>query len=186
MSLPVSERPFLGAPRDVRDLLNALYSILGEHAVRSNQAIPKDGSELITMTALDHKNQALDDAINNDVDFGVTSVVRFTTDANNDLTGIAGGTANDPGGGQNLRLINVGSNNLILRDEDVLSAAENRMLLGGDKTLNPNEAIGLWYDNESLRWRVKQNDHPDRRARRRADLLLIAGRPGILQACLHG
>lgn len=74
--------------------------------------------------------------------------LRLSTDAARDLTGITGGVA-----GRILFLHNVGSFNLVLRD-DVTSTAANRFALTGDFTLTPDMAIILQYDNTSLRWRL--------------------------------
>ena len=79
------------------------------------------------------------------------SVCRLSTNAPHSITGIAGGTD-----GKLLLLINIGANNLVLEHDDVLSAAENRMLLGGGtaRTLSPGQSGLLIYDVASTRWRI--------------------------------
>lgn len=75
------------------------------------------------------------------------AVLRLSTDASRNLTGITGGTD-----GRVLLLLNVGSFNLVLVD-DATSTAANRFQLSGDITLLPSEGIALWYDSTSSRWR---------------------------------
>jgi len=82
--------------------------------------------------------------------FATTYVVRATTDAARDLTGIAGGAA-----GRQILLANVGGFDLVLK-HDVTSTAANRFYLpnSADLTLSPNDAVTLWYDTTSSRWRT--------------------------------
>ena len=58
--------------------------------------------------------------------------------------------------GQEHIIINVGSNNLILANENASSTASNRFTnsTGADITLSANQAADLIYDNTSARWRV--------------------------------
>lgn len=79
-------------------------------------------------------------------------VLRVTPHASNtNLTGITGGTDQ-----RELRLINVGSTNLVLKNQDAASVAENRLLspTGADITLGANDVADLWYDATTARWRV--------------------------------
>lgn len=77
-------------------------------------------------------------------------VIRASTDASRNLTGIA-----SPTSGQALLLVNVGAFDLVLV-HDATSTAANRFLCPGSAnlTLNPNDSVRLWYDNTSSRWRV--------------------------------
>ena len=79
--------------------------------------------------------------------FDTTSILRLSTDASRDLTGIAGGSD-----GRVLTIMNVGSNPLVLKN-DVTSTAANRFLLGADLTLAANQSLMLVYDSSSSRWR---------------------------------
>lgn len=83
-------------------------------------------------------------------DFATASVLRLSTDASRNLTGIAAGAA-----GLVKVLANVGSFNLVLK-HDVTSAAANRFYLpsAADLTLKPGAAVIIHYDNTSSRWRV--------------------------------
>lgn len=82
--------------------------------------------------------------------FATATVIRVSTDASRNLTGIAAGAA---------RLIkvlaNIGSNNLVLK-HDATSTAANRFLLPGstDFVLRPNMVVIVWYDSTSSRWRL--------------------------------
>lgn len=77
------------------------------------------------------------------------SVIRFSTDASRDITGIAGGAS-----GRELYLFNIGSFPAVFKN-DVTSTAANRFLLasGTDTTVQAGGCIHLWYDNTSQRWR---------------------------------
>lgn len=75
-------------------------------------------------------------------------VLRLSTDASRNLTGIAAGYD-----GRLLQIYNVGSFDLVLIDESTSTAA-NRFLLGGNVTLQANEGISLRYDGISTRWRA--------------------------------
>lgn len=78
------------------------------------------------------------------------SVIRLSTDAARDITGIAA----QPGGTLIL-LCNIGTQNAVLK-HDVTSTAANRFLCPGsaDFTLNANDSVKIWYDPTSSRWRV--------------------------------
>lgn len=81
--------------------------------------------------------------------FSTCSVIRVSTDASRNLTGLAGGAD-----GRLILLLNVGSNNLVLKNEDSNSTAANRFSAGGDRTLAGGDGAILWYDSTSSRWRV--------------------------------
>lgn len=76
------------------------------------------------------------------------SVIRVTTDASRNLTGITGGAD-----GRVLVLLNVGSFPLVLMD-DATSTATNRFQLNSDYTLLPDTGVVLQYDSTSTRWRA--------------------------------
>ena len=82
--------------------------------------------------------------------FAGASVIRVSTDASRNLTGIAGGTS-----GRSIGLDNVGSNDLVLK-HDVTSTAGNRFSCpnNADFTLKPGSAVLLRYDNITSRWRL--------------------------------
>lgn len=79
-------------------------------------------------------------------------VLRLNTDASRDLTGIVAGKA-----GELKLIINVGSFDIVLKDESASSTAANRFALNADITISPDETAQIWYDATSSRWRVIQN-----------------------------
>jgi hypothetical protein len=84
----------------------------------------------------------------NPTGLSTASTIRVSTDASRNLTGIQGGAD-----GRVLVLHNVGSNDLVLKN-DVTSTAANRFLFGADVTLAANKSITLQYDATSSRWRA--------------------------------
>lgn len=82
---------------------------------------------------------------------GTAGVIRASTDASRNLTGIA-----SPTSGQSVLLVNVGAFDLVLV-HDATSTAANRFLCpnSANLTLNPNDSVRLWYDNTSSRWRAQ-------------------------------
>jgi hypothetical protein len=81
-------------------------------------------------------------------DFYKAALVRASTDASRDLTGLLA----QPGGRQ-VVIVNVGSFDLVLKDESASSSAANRFALNGDITLAPDHGCALIYDGTSARWR---------------------------------
>lgn len=75
------------------------------------------------------------------------AVMRLSSDASRDITGIAGGVQ-----GRILIIVNIGSFNIVLKN-DVTSTAANRFLMAADLTLAPNEGASFIYDDLSSRWR---------------------------------
>lgn len=80
---------------------------------------------------------------------GAADVLRLTSDAARDITGFG-----FPAGGKTILVLNVGSNNIVLKDESASSTAANRFALNADVTLAADQASMLWYDTTSSRWRV--------------------------------
>lgn len=77
------------------------------------------------------------------------SVIRFSTDASRDLTGLAGGYD-----GRLIILHNVGAQNLVLKDASGSSSAANRFALTGDVTLAADSVAALQYDGTTAVWRL--------------------------------
>jgi len=87
----------------------------------------------------------------NDYAFPTTAgTLRLSTSAAYNVTGLAGGV-----GGRRLVVINVGSNNLVLQNENTASAAGNRIHFtgGADLTLVADATCTLLYDGVTARWR---------------------------------
>lgn len=78
-----------------------------------------------------------------------SSGVRLVSGAAQNITGLAAGA-----GGQILLVHNVGSFDLVLKDESASSVAANRFALNADVTLKADQSTLLQYDATSSRWRV--------------------------------
>jgi len=76
------------------------------------------------------------------------NVVRFSTDASRDITGLTGGRH-----GRIVTLRNVGSFDGVLKDDSGSSTAANRFDLTADFTVNPGCDGVLQYDGVTSRWR---------------------------------
>lgn len=87
----------------------------------------------------------------NNYDAGDYDALMLSSNAARDLTGIAGGVK-----GRVMRLVNVGSNNIILQNESASSTAANRFTSAGgsDVFVVPGEEVRLYYDSTTLRWRI--------------------------------
>jgi len=87
-------------------------------------------------------------------DILVATVVRMYSDAAWDITGI--NSTDLPASGKRKTLINVGSFNITLKDQDVGSLTANRFLLlggAGDIVLQPGDAQDIYYDDTDAKWR---------------------------------
>ena len=82
-------------------------------------------------------------------------IVRLTTDASRNITGLQGGAD-----GRIVSIVNVGSFDIVLTDEDALSLAANRFALTGNLTLRADQGVILVYDSTSSRWRVAGSGGP--------------------------
>jgi len=80
--------------------------------------------------------------------FATCSVIRISTDASRDITGLAGGSD-----GRLIYIYNAGSQNAVLKNASVSSAAANRFAFGADLTLTPNQGASLIYDAATALWR---------------------------------
>lgn len=77
---------------------------------------------------------------------------RWSSDASQDVTGLSISQAD----GDIHVIINVGSNDIVLKHESASSSAVNRFLCstGADITLSANQSAEIWYDGTTQRWRV--------------------------------
>jgi hypothetical protein len=87
----------------------------------------------------------------NPAGLSTASVLRLSTDAARNITGLQGGSD-----GRVLTVINVGANPIALKNADSGSSAVNRFLFGADLTLAAEQAVALWYDATSSRWRAQK------------------------------
>ncbi|MCK5563705.1 MAG: hypothetical protein KAJ07_00525 [Planctomycetes bacterium] len=85
----------------------------------------------------------------NPTGLSTSSTLRLSTDASRDITGLAGGAD-----GRILLIHNIGSNDIVLKDEDASSTAGNRFALNADVTVLADNLVILQYDSTSARWRV--------------------------------
>jgi hypothetical protein len=85
---------------------------------------------------------------------GVAWFYRLSTDASRNVTGLSIAQVD----GQMIRIVNVGSFNIVLKHQDVGSTAANRFLCNGaaDITLAADEEAAGWYDGTTARWRVRK------------------------------
>jgi len=85
--------------------------------------------------------------------FGTADEVRLSTDASRTITGFAAPTGTEQ---TRKTVINVGSNDLVLAHEDVLSLAANRLVTAdaANLTLTAGQAANIAYDTTTTRWRV--------------------------------
>lgn len=81
--------------------------------------------------------------------FAAASVVRISTDAARDITGLAGGSD-----GRKVVILNAGAFNAVLKDENASSAAAHRFGFGDDLTLTAKQGATLIYDAAASRWRM--------------------------------
>jgi hypothetical protein len=77
------------------------------------------------------------------------SVLRLSTDARRNLTGLAGG-----GDGRIVTVVNAGANPLGLKNASASSSASNRFDIGSDLVLNAKQACVLLYDATDTRWKL--------------------------------
>jgi len=82
-------------------------------------------------------------------DLNLNSVLRLSSDASRTITGLNLGYE-----GRIIYIFNIGTNNIILSNENILSTAANRFKIGSDITIAADKGVQLWYDITSSRWRA--------------------------------
>lgn len=90
--------------------------------------------------------------------FATCSVIRISTSASFDLTGLAGGAA-----GRTVSLVNLSvTDTVTLQHADAGSSAANQFILPNtfDYALGPRETITLWYDDTTSVWRALSTARP--------------------------
>ena len=85
----------------------------------------------------------------NPTGLATADVLRISSDADRNISGLQGGAD-----GRVLVLVNVGSFNILLNNEETSSSAANRFSMGGHVALGPKHAIILQYDATASRWRA--------------------------------
>ncbi len=99
-----------------------------------------------TQLTANQNNYTASDGTSSCADRGV---LRISSDATRSVTGLSCGQAD----GAIKSLVNVGSFDIVLANEDAGSIAANRLAIGSNTTLTPSSAIALRYDATSSRWR---------------------------------
>lgn len=145
--------------KDFRLIKRAIFESLN---IRSNDGVVTDSFSVSREGAivLNHRTQIagivtptqLTASVNNYSPSGLSraNVLRLDSDASRDITGIDSADAEE---GQLLVLVNVGANDIVLRNASASSSAANRFALGADLTLGADEGVTLLYDSISSRWR---------------------------------
>lgn len=102
-------------------------------------------------TVLNERTPAQITANQNDYAPGDYDVLRMSSDAARNLTGLSGGKM-----GRLLRIINIGSFNIVIVHESSLSVAANRIVVASvaNLTLATTDSATLYYDSTTMRWRV--------------------------------
>lgn len=77
------------------------------------------------------------------------AIIEMISTGNFSLTGIAPPSTDV---GWDLKIFNGGNNNIILKNNDAASLAQNRFQIGADKTIQPDEGIQLTYRVAEQRW----------------------------------
>lgn len=112
------------------------------------------GVELQSRFFIKDRTLAQITANQDDYEIGNSTVLRLSTDASRDITGLKGGIK-----GRVLIIINTGAEDIVLKDEDASSIVGNRIAThsGADITLGTEDGAFLFYDITSLRWRLILN-----------------------------
>lgn len=128
----------------------AFQSSIVYAGIGANYVFPVNGSFAYQPT-----NVTLSGNTNN-LGIGANALVRIQSTGNYDLTGIIPLTTAETNYGRILYIVNRGTNNISLRNEDALSTAENRFMThnGSHITLGPNHLVLAMYDGAISRWRI--------------------------------
>lgn len=85
----------------------------------------------------------------NPTGLSTASVLRLNSDASRNITGLQGGSD-----GRIMVIYNVGTTDIVLKNEDANSTAAYRFTLGADLTLKGDNSVTLYYDATTSRWRA--------------------------------
>lgn len=119
-------------------------------AAGSNSVVVNQASSAFAFTGVLAPSQITSDQNNyNPTNLSTAAVLRLSSDALRNITGLQGGAS-----GRTLFVHNVGSNNIVLKDESASSTAANRFALTADLTLSADSVAILQYDSTSSRWRA--------------------------------
>jgi len=103
------------------------------------------GDALITPIINSHQNNY------NPTGLQDTIILDISSSGNFNITGIMKPI---PNGTRILYVFNIGTNNIVFKDNDAGSLPENRILLGSNKSIQAGEGLILVYDNAETIWKV--------------------------------
>lgn len=114
-----------------------------------------DSSGLLLDAELRHSvsSPAQITATQDNYDVGKVGVVRLSSDASQNITGLVAPTI---ASAKVLVLVNIGANDIVLQNQHTDSTAANRIITGtgADITIAPDDVVQLLYDSTTARWRV--------------------------------
>lgn len=110
----------------------------------------QDFTSAIRLTGVISPSQITADQNNyNPTGLSTANVVRLSTDADRNMTGLAAVTS-----GGLLLMFNIGSFPLVLVHDSGSSDPANRFSIGANARINAGHGTVLWYDGTSSRWRI--------------------------------
>jgi hypothetical protein len=115
------------------------YDGSGNASIANAVSVPGDISP--TSLSADQNNYA-------PAGFATASVLRLTSSSAVNITGLAGGSD-----GRTITIFNIGSSNIVLKNQSTSSTDLNRFAINADFTLGADQSATLIYDSTSQRWR---------------------------------
>ena len=138
----------LGVANQIYEASRLTFTVTARAKVQGANALVPVSPAQITADQDDYQGQGSGTAMR--------GLLRLSTDASRTITGIDATTVDFSEADDELRLVNIGSFDLVLGHQDVGSLATNRIIspTGADLTLGPDEMALLWYDGATARWRI--------------------------------
>lgn len=150
--LKITQLPELAAVPDSDDLFHVIDDPAGSPANKKTKFdnVTKEVKKTFALSGdITPAEITSDQDDYNPTDLDISSTLRLSSDDSWNITGLQGGAD-----GRLLLIHNVGSNDIVLKDEDANSTVANRFALVGDLTLRTKESVILQYDSTSSRWRA--------------------------------
>jgi len=137
-----------GVANQIFEASGNTFTVTSRARVQGANALVPISPAQITTDVDDYQGQGSGNAMR--------GLLRLSTDASRTMTGIDATTADFSEANDELRLVNIGSFDLVLGHQDVGSVATNRIIspTGVDLILGPDESALLWYDGTTARWRI--------------------------------
>jgi hypothetical protein len=114
-----------------------------------NQKIAAITEEFLLTGAISPPQIAADQNDYAPTGIALSTTLKLSSDASRDISGLV-----DPRDGVYKVIINVGSNPIVLRNQDTRSLAANRFDFGADVNLSGNQSATLRYDSASGKWKL--------------------------------